>query len=616
MSGSLASEVLDVFGLLEARAGAHPGHVAARSRRGGSWEWTTWGELLEASRAVAVALIERGVQRGDSVALMARTREEWTVVDFAVVSIGAVSVPVYPTATAEQVARIFADSGAVLAVVDDASELAVVTSALRGAASMREIVVLDERGATASSTAADAPPPSVCAYTELVRRGRSHQTATEGRAAFEERRASLSPDDVATHVYTSGTTGAPRGVMLTHRALLSQTRALLEAFAIGPDDEQLLVLPLAHIFAKVMVLLHVASGSRLAYGDGPHRLARDLGEIEPTFFATVPRLLEKVYIVANESARAEGPLKAALWTWAVEVGKRKADLRTKGLAPKPLLSAQARYADKLFLARVRRAFGKRLRFVISGAAPLSPELSEWLLGCGVTVLEGYGLTEIGGASHVNRPGRFRFGTVGEPLPGYEARLEEDGEVLLRGPSLMKGYRGDDAATALALDEDGWLHTGDVGKIDEDGFLSIVDRKKDVIVTAGGSNVAPQNLESLLLASPWLGHAVVFGDRRPYLVALVTLDETTCGRWADERGRPRDLPSLASDEELRALVALDVERANQQLASYETIKRFAILPTRFSKHTGELTELGKLRRDAIRARYADDIEALYARSATW
>lgn len=611
MTDAPAAEALDVFGLLEAQARTHPGHVAARSRRGGAWEWTTWGELLEAARAVAGALVERGVKRGDAIAIIANAREEWTVVDFAIVSIGASTVPLYPTATVEQVVHVLSDSSAVVAFVEGAAQLEIVRAALPSLPSLREIVVFDRRD-VATATAAPDARVKVGTHTELVLGGRLHLEQGSGRDAFYERRAAVTPDDVATIVYTSGTTGAPRGVMLTHRALRAQTKALLDVFGVGHDDEQLLVLPLAHIFAKILVLVHVASGSRLAYGEGPNRLTQDLTEIEPTFFATVPRFLEKVYAVANESARAEGPLKAALWTWALDVGKQKAHARAKGLATKALLSAQARYADKLVLARVRGAFGKRLRFVVSGAAPLSPELAEWLLACGVTVLEGYGLTELGGASHVNRPGHFRFGTVGQPLPGYQAMIDADGEVLVRGPSLMRGYRGNDSATALAVDEAGWLHTGDVGKIDEGGFLAIVNRKKDVIVTAGGGSVAPQNIEIALLESPWLRHAVVVGDGRPYLVALVTLDEAVCVRWAEERGHPNDLATLADDPELFALIELDVDRVNARLASYETIKRFAVLPNQFSRGSGELTELGKLRRDTIRARYRGVIEGLYVR----
>jgi long-chain acyl-CoA synthetase len=604
VSGAPASETASVFGLLESRARAHAGHVASRTRRGGSWEWTTWGDLRDAAAALSTALVLRGVKKGDRVALMAATREEWTVTDFAVMALGAVTVPIYPTATAPQVAHVLDDAACVLALVETAAHRAIVERARSATSVLRELIVLEQGAAEPGAL-------PVTAYTALVKSGRDALEAPEERRRFEERRHSVTGEDVATVVYTSGTTGPPRGVKLTHAALLAQTRALLSTFEVRPDDEQLLILPLAHIFAKILVLTHVASGARLAYSEGPHRLTRDLGEIEPTFFATVPRFLEKVYTVANESARAEGPLRAALFTWAIDVGKRRAARRSQGLEPRRLLSAQARYADRLVLARVRSAFGSRLRFVISGAAPLSRELAEWLLACGITVLEGYGLTEIGGASHVNRPGRPRLGTVGQPLPGYAAKLAPDGEVLLRGPSTMQGYVNDDAATRTAVDAEGWVHTGDVGKVDDDGYLEIVDRKKDVLVTAGGSNVAPQNIEARLLESPWVAQAVVFGDRRPYLVALLTLDAVMCRRWAEERGRKADLALLANDPELVAQIHLDVDAVNRHLASFETIKRFALLPEPFSRDTLELTELGKLRRDVIRVRRAAEIEALYA-----
>jgi long-chain acyl-CoA synthetase len=551
------------------------------------------------------------VKKGDPVAVMASSREEWTVTDFGVLAAGGVTVPIYPTATTEQVALILAHSGAVLAVVEGPAQLDAMRGALEAAPALREIAILDGTVAPfAPLPRRGAPAVTVTPYTELVRDGRARLESDDGARALRLRRTAATSEDLATIVYTSGTTGPPRGVALTHRALLAETRALLFAFSVQKDDEQLLLLPLAHILAKILVLSHVASGARLAYAEGPHRLVRDLAEVEPTFFATVPRLLEKVYAIANESARAEGPMKAALFSWALDVGKHKVDRSLRGVEPKRLSSAMARYADKLVLSRIRATFGKRLRFVISGGAPLSRELAEWLLACGVTVLEGYGLTEMGGASHVNRADRFRLGTVGEPLPGYAAKLAADGEVLLRGPSLMAGYFGNPEATRAAVDDDGWLHTGDIGKIDERGYLTIIDRKKDVIVTAGGSNVAPQNIEGSLLESPFLDGAVVLGDRKPYLVALVTLDVEVCRRWAEERHRPSDLASLARDPELAALIQLDVDAVNARLSSYETIKRFLVLPRPFSKENGELTELGKVRRDTIRTHFADAIEALY------
>jgi long-chain acyl-CoA synthetase len=332
--------------------------------------------------------------------------------------------------------------------------------------------------------------------------------------------------------------------------------------------------------------------------------------VRPTFFASVPRLYEKVFAVANESTAAEGRVKERLWRWAVNIGLQASRYRQRGEEPSGLLAARLRYADKIALSKVRAGFGGKLRFAVSGGAPLAPELAEWFHAMGILVLEGYGLTEICGASHVNRAGRYRFGSVGLPVEGVEARIGPDGEVLLRGPTLMQGYYRSPEATEEALDADGWLHTGDIGRIDGDGFLTIIDRKKDVIVTAGGSNVAPQNIERLLSASPWLAQAVVVGDRQRYLVALLSLSTAAAERWAREHKRSSELADLARDPELLALIQLDVDDVNRRLSRFERIKRFAVLDRELSVGAGELTETLKPRRDKIRERYADVIASLY------
>jgi len=335
----------------------------------------------------------------------------------------------------------------------------------------------------------------------------------------------------------------------------------------------------------------------------------NLGEVEPTYFAAVPRLFEKVRTVADDNVLAEGPLKAALFSWAVGVGLDASRAARRGKAPKGLSRARARYADALVLRRLRKIFGGRLRFAISGGAPLSRELAEWFHACGVLVLEGYGLTESTGASHVNREHDFTFGSVGRPVRGVETTIGPDGEVLLRGPTITGGYWNPPPEAESPVDADGWLHTGDIGRLDGD-VLTIVDRKKDVIVTAGGSNVSPQNIENLLAASPWLSHAVVYGDRRPYLVALLTLDATVCRRWARERRRSEDLDALAEDPELLALIDLDVRAVNRRLASYETIKRFAVLGQDLSIEAGELTDTMKVRRRVVHEKYRALFEGLY------
>lgn len=601
----------NLFEALEAAARAHPNHVATRSRRGGAWEWTTWGEWYEASKGIAIALAERGVDGGDRVALFSKSREEWTHTDFGIFGAGAVTVPIYPTSTREQVAHILKNSGAKLVVAEGPRQLESLAQALDDAPSVTEVVVMDTGGAGAAENGRlGSRGVPTTPYAALVRAGRDRLSGSGAAETLAARQ--VSSGDLATIVYTSGTTGEPRGAMLTHACLLAEVADLLDAFPVEPDDEQLLVLPLAHILARILVVAQVVSGSRLAFGTDPHRLVQDLGEVEPTFFAAVPRFFEKAYNVANQSAMAQGPLKKALWSWAIDAGKDASRATQRGKRLRGISAARVRYADELVLKRVRKTFGSRLKFAISGGAPLSAELAEWFHACGILVLEGYGLTEASGASHVNREDRYVFGTVGLPLRSVETRIGSDGEVLLRGPTIMKGYFRDDVATRAAIDEDGWFHTGDIGKIDASGFLTIVDRKKDVLVTAGGSNVAPQNIEQMLSASPWVSHAVVFGDKQPYLVALITLDLRTCERWAAERKRPSDLQSLSKDPELLALIQLDVDNANHRLPSYETIKRFAVLDTELTQERGELTDTLKVRRRVIESHHKSTIDSLYER----
>ncbi|MCA9599981.1 MAG: long-chain fatty acid--CoA ligase [Myxococcales bacterium] len=582
--------------LLDARAQSDA--VALRSKRDGRWCTTSWREWAEASRGLAAALIDCGVEHGDRVALMASTREEWLIADFGILAAGAVTVPVYPTSTAEQLGFILENSGARVVFVEDAAHL----EALRAAAPTNvtlAVVISDV------PSLEPAGPIAVRSYRDFLASG-----LAQPDERVRERQARIRPEDLATIVYTSGTSGPPRGARLTHQSLLHEVRALSEAVELGPGDEQLLFLPLAHIFARVVALTAVAVGLRTAIADAMHRMMESFAEVRPTFFASVPRLYEKVFAVANESVSAEGRVKERLWRWAVSIGLQASRARQRGEEPSGLLAARLRYAEKIALAKVRSGFGGRLRFAVSGGAPLSPELAEWFHAVGILVLEGYGLTEICGASHVNRAGRYRFGTVGLPVEGVEARVGADGEVLLRGPTLMRGYHGQPEATAEVLDADGWLHTGDIGSIDADGFLTIIDRKKDVIVTAGGSNVAPQNIERLLAASPWVSQAVVVGDRQRYLVALLTLNAAAAERWAREQKRSDALADLAHDPELRALIQLDVDDVNRRLSRFERIKRFAVLERELSVGAGELTETLKPRRDKIRERYAGVIGELY------
>lgn len=601
----------NLFALFEARALEHPAHVVTRSRRGGSWEWTTWEDWLGAATAVSAALVGQRIALGDRVALMAATREEWTVADLGILGAGAVTVPLYPTATSEQIGFILADSGARLVVVEGRRGLDVARHAAGAAPSLGEIVVIEPGSFDRTPLRRpDGSTVAVTSYRDLVLEGRNEIARADGSRKVKERVEAVGPEALASIVYTSGTTGVQRGVMLTHSNFAHELDALLDSISIARDDEQLLVLPLAHILGRILSFAAIASGSRLAFAEGVHRFVDNAAEVEPTYFAAVPRLFEKVHAVADESARAEGPLKAALFSWAVGVGLEGSRAERKGKALTGLSAARARYADALVLKRLRKSFGNRLRFAISGGAPLSRELAEWFHACGILVLEGYGLTECTGASHVNRERHFAFGSVGTPLPGVEARIGNDGEVLLRGPTVCRGYWTASGAAESAVDAEGWLHTGDIGRIDGD-TLTIVDRKKDVIVTAGGSNVAPQSIEHMLAGSPWISHAVVYGDNRPYLVALVTLNAAACLRWAHERKRKEDLDALAEDPELLAMIELDVDVVNRRLSSYETIKRFAAVGRDFTVESGELTDTMKVRRRVVHEKYRALFESLYA-----
>ncbi len=600
--------------LLEQRARASGDAVALRSKKSGRWSAESWREWHDASRALSVALIAAGLEKGDRVLLLSSTREEWCLIDFGILGAGAVTVPVYPAATAEQIGVILDNSGARRAFVETAAQLAELGRAGAALGTLEDVVVIDPSAPLDPIPREGAPPIPVRRWLEALREAGAAAAATEAGAELDRRRASLCPDDLATIVYTSGTTGVPRGAMLTHGALLAEVEALLEAIPVGPEDEQLLFLPLAHILARVVMFACVAGGARTAFADGMHRVIESFREVRPTFFASVPRLFEKVFSVATENAGAEGAVKERLWRWAVGIGLSTSRVLQRGDSPSGLLAARQRYADKIALSKVRDRFGGRLRFAVSGGAPLSKELAEWFHAMGILVLEGYGLTEMCGCTHVNRREHYRFGSVGTPLRGVQTRIEKDGEILLRGPGLMRGFFGQPEASAEVIDAEGWLHTGDVGRVDGDGFLTIVDRKKDLLVTAGGSNVAPQNLERLLNRSPWLSQAVVIGDRERYLVALVTLDMATVKPWAVDHRRGTDPGGLSRDPELRALIQLDIDDVNRRLSRFEQIRRFTILPRELSVAEGELTETLKPRRDRIRERYASVIREMYDVSA--
>ncbi len=561
-----------LVGLFLAQTAARGDAAALRSKREGAWCPVSWREWERRARAVAARLVEAGVERGDRVAVFGSTREEWMVADLAVMMAGAVTVPVYPSLIGEQAAYILEDSGAKALLAEDASYVK------RIADHDPRVVERLARVWHFDAIPTDDPPPALA-------------------KGVDERIAAVVADDLATIVYTSGTTGPPKGVMLTHANIVSQTRALDGVLSLTPEDEQLLFLPMAHIFGRVLVLMSYRKGYSTAIAESLLKALDNAAEVNPTFMGCVPRLYEKVYAVANEKAAAAGGTKEKIFRWATDPAQSGRGAITGWLA------------DRLVLSKIRARFGTRLRFAISGGAPLAKELGEWFERAGLLVLEVYGLTETTGATNMNTIEGHRFGTVGPVVPGVEVRIAADGEILARGDTVMRGYWNKEADTREVIDADGWFHTGDIGEVDPDGALRITDRKKDIIVTAGGKNVAPQNIESLLKQSGWISQAMVYGDRRPYLVALLTLNADTTARFAKEKSRP-DASKLTDDAELLAEVQGAIDAVNGRLSSFETVKKFAILPGDFTVDGGELTPTLKVKRKVVIERHRAILDSLY------
>jgi long-chain acyl-CoA synthetase len=542
---------VELFAERVARSGPSP---ALRVKEGGAWRTRSWADWDTAAREIAAGLRGLGVANGDRVSILSSTRAEWVESDVAILLAGAVTVPIYQSNTPKECEYILRDSQARVIFVEDAAQRAKVADLG---------VTIVELGAGLDTLRAD---------------GRAWLAGNRLDAAN-----AVKPEDIFTIVYTSGTTGPPKGVVLTHGNICFEVEALEGALPIGPDDEQLLFLPLAHIFAKLLEWTAIAQGAVTAFAEGLPKLVDNLKEIRPTYMGAVPRVYEKVFakVQAGFAEKRRKPVTRLILDWALAAGRRRP-------------SFGSRLADRLVFAKVQATFGGRLRFLVSGGAPLAREIAEFFHTCGILILEGYGLTETTAATHVNRPDRFRFGTVGPALPGVEIRIAADGEILARGPNILPEYFGKPDATREALEPDGWFHTGDIGVI-EDGFLRITDRKKDIIVTAGGKNVAPQNLEGALKAQcPYVSQVMVHGDKRPYLVALITVN-----------------PDLAGRPEAAAEIGTAVEKLNGALASYETIKKFKILPTDLSQEAGELTPTLKVKRKQVSEKYREVLDSLYA-----
>ena len=585
--------------LFAAACARHNKDDAILHKVGGEWKKLSSAAWLGAARDAAVGLSVRGVRKGDRVVLLSENRLEWFTIEAGLQILGAVTVPIYPTLTAQQAAYIIRDSGARVVIASSAEQQAKIAEVRDSLTDVEMVFTLDApvagSGAQSWSVVADV--------------GKSSRAVDSGAA--ERLAAKVSGDDTATIIYTSGTTGNPKGVMLSQQNLLHNTLASHEALTLSAEDRAISVLPYSHVFARMVAhYLYPHAGVTIAIAESMDTLVQNIGEVHPTVMACVPRFYEKMRDRVLESAAAGSALKQKIFNWAFSVGYEVGRHRQEGTTPPVGLKLKSAVATKLVFSKLHARMGGRMQLFVSGGAALPRDVAEFFLAAGWVVVEGYGLTETSPVITVNRRDRFRFGSVGVPIRGVDVKIAADGEILCRGHNVMKGYFGNAAATSEAI-VDGWFHTGDVGAFDEDGFLRITDRKKDLLVTAGGKNVAPQPIEGTLKSSVYIAELVMVGDGKPYLSALVAPDFEQLGRWCEAEGIPADSPeAMARDERVQAHLMSEIGRLSEGLASFEQVKKIAVVTAAFSIESGELTPTMKVKRRVVAERYADLIEALY------
>ena len=557
----------------------------------GSWTEVSWREADERVRDYANGFLARGVRKGDTFAILARNSLDWPLLDFALAHVGAIVIPIYANSSPRDVDYLLGHSEAVGIVCEDAEQLAKVELAAGELPALQQVLTYHDLDGLA---------------------GHGRDFAAANPRALEDASASIEEDDLFTIIYTSGTTGPPKGCMISHRNYYAMASVVdaMESY-IADDDVMLLYLPLAHNFGRLMHLEGAHIGFTIAFLADPLRVGEALLQVRPTVLPSVPRVYEKIHSAVQARFDEATGVRGKLIDWALPIGREVSRLQGEGRPVPRGLAARHRVADRLVFSKVRARLGGRLRIPISGGAPLAKEIADVFDAVGLRIIEGYGLTECTTACSSNRVDRYRFGTVGPPLPGFEIALADDGEILVRSETVFQGYYKDPEATAAVLTQDGWLKTGDIGELDGDGFLTLTDRKKDIIVTAGGKNVTPQNIENDLKTSKYVSQALVVGDRRPYITALITLDPEELGRWAAERGVDGDLSSLARDERVHELVQRIVDDVNRERSRYEQVKRFAVLPRDFTMDEGEVTPTLKLKRRACIEHFQAEIEALYA-----
>ena len=567
---------------------------AVRYKDGQAWVDRSFSEVLEIVRPLALGLTELGIEKGDRVSILGNTRPEWTYFDFAALSIGATVVPIYQTNSPEECRYVLDNSDAKVVIVEDDEQLAKVREVRSGLPRLEQVILMT--GSAEDAISAE----------DLAAKG-----AAVDPSRWQQRYSEVSPSDICTFIYTSGTTGPPKGCVISHGNYRAMLDMINETSVVENEDISYLYLPLAHSFALLIQLGSFDLGATIAYWEcDPLKILPNLAELKPTYFPSVPRIFEKIYTAATSGMEKEGGLKKAIFDWAIGVGAKMRKAERSGRKPGFLLSRSYAFADKQVLAKIRGLFGGNLRLAVSGAAPINPEILRFFDAAGVLVLEGWGMTETSTAATISTPDDFKVGTIGKPFTGCEVKIAADGEILVKGANVFQGYHKNEEATRETI-VDGWLHTGDIGEIDSDGFITITGRKKDIIITAGGKNITPANLEAEIKQQPLVSQCVVVGDRRPYLVALVTLDPEEAVAYAKEHGLSEDPAELAANPDIRAAIEGHVEKINQNFARVEQVKKIAILPHDLSQESGELTPTLKVKRAVVATKHEQEIEQLYA-----
>jgi long-chain acyl-CoA synthetase len=580
-----------------------PEHL--KYKQGGAWRAVSSEEFRRAVEELSLGLRALGVERGDRVALLSENRPEWAFADMATLTAGAVDVPIYPTLTSPQVLYILKDSEAKLAVVSTPAQAAKVMEVKSQAPALRHVIGMEPGAAF---------PPGVLTLEEVRAKGRTELAARP--TAVRESAAQVRPEDLATIIYTSGTTGDPKGVMLTHSNIVFDVKASTAAFdGLDRNDVALSFLPLCHIFERTAEYLMLHHGVTIAYAEGVEQVVGNLAEVRPTVMCSVPRFYEKVHVRVREKVANDPAYRQRLFAWALKVGGEAFQHRVNRTSPGPALRLKHALADRLVFKKIRARVGGRIRVFVSGGAPLAKEVAEFFGAAGLLILEGYGLSETSPVIAVNIPDAMRPGTVGRPIPGVEVKIAPDGEILTRGPHVMKGYFRKPDATAAAIDPEGWFHTGDIGHLDPDGFLVITDRKKDLIVTSGGKKVAPQPIENRLKMNPLIGEVVIVGNRRNFPAALVVPNFEALEAWARQKGLDfKSREELINRPEVVTHYEQIIQEMTQDLAQFEKIKKIALLPSEFTLAAGELTPTLKVKRQVVEEKYKDVIDRLYGGAA--